>query len=228
MNNNFFFSGEGMERKCPKCDRDFSHDKFWTTNLRHHLARKNPCDRAPGTKYIKGSPVSQRTVNPLDSCEMKDIIVPDISMKKIGPWFFKQFVSHEPNVCFVKPNVSKNEIWVRVSSDELRIVTIEEFVQLFVNFVMLKWFPEHADFESWLFDDMNYELYARKPWNGQYKILFTQVKDYKYKNSVREEYMEVSTFYKEMKSEILSFMHTYKDRTTLKNLLSLNINGNVS
>jgi hypothetical protein len=217
-----------MEHKCPKCGRDFSYDKFWTTDLRRHLARKNPCDRAPGTKYIKDVTVTklQRIVNPLDSCEMKDIIVPDISMKKIGPWFFNQFVNHEPNVCFVKPNVSKNEIWVRVSRDELRIVTIEEFVQLFVNLVMIKWFPEHADFESWLFDDLQYELSTREPWDGEYKNLYTQIKTYKYKNPLRIEYTEVSTFYKEMKNEILSFMHTYKDRTTLKNLLSLNINGN--
>lgn len=219
-----------MDRKCPKCNKDYSTNINWKAELTRHLARKNPCNRDPNTKYIKDKTIElpQKIIHPLDSIEMTNVIVPDISMKKIGPWFFNQFVNNKSNICFVKPNSSKNEIWVKVSNNQLRIVTIDEFIQLFVNLVMVKWFPEHGDFESWIYDDLSYEFDQRIPWNGQYKNTYTHFKTYKYKGTVKEEYVETSTFYIEMKREILGFMHSQKERTILKNLLSLNINENVT
>jgi hypothetical protein len=32
-----------MERKCPNCGKDYSHDPYWTTSLKRHLNRQKPC-----------------------------------------------------------------------------------------------------------------------------------------------------------------------------------------
>lgn len=32
---------------CPKCQKDYSGNPHWKSNLKKHLARKNPCDRDP-------------------------------------------------------------------------------------------------------------------------------------------------------------------------------------
>ena len=42
-----------MERSCPKCGKDYSSDPYWTTSLKRHMNRKNPCIRSHDTKYIR-------------------------------------------------------------------------------------------------------------------------------------------------------------------------------
>ena len=34
-----------ISKACPKCGRDYSGNPNWKSNLRKHLARKNPCDQ---------------------------------------------------------------------------------------------------------------------------------------------------------------------------------------
>jgi hypothetical protein len=205
-----------MERKCPKCNRDYSSDPYWTTNLRHHLLRKNPCDRALGTKYIKGTSVPQREIRSLETSVMnvpKEL--PD--RDDIWTWFFGEFVKDEKNVCFVKPNKSKNEIMVKVNNTTLRIVTFDEFIKLFFNLVIIKWFPENPDIESSLISDLNYDLEARKPWNGIYML-----QDMRNDGTMKT---VTSDFYTEIKRATLNYMHTYPDKTGLKKLLTLSSNG---
>jgi len=203
-----------MERKCPKCGRDYSHDPYWTTNLRHHLLRKNPCDRSPGTKYIKGTPVPQREILSLDSSVMnvpKEL--PD--RDDIWSWFFGEFVKDEKNVCFVKPNKSKNEILVKVHNT-VKIVTFDEFIKLFFNLVIIKWFPTNPDIESDLISDLNYDLETRKPWDGVYAL-----QDMRNDGTMKN---VIADFYTEIKRVILNYMHMYPDKTGLKKLLTLSSN----
>lgn len=207
-----------MERQCPKCGRDYSHDPYWTTNLRHHLLRKNPCDRAPDTKYIKGTHVSQREILSLESSVMNiPSELPD--RHDIWAWFFNEFIKNEKNVCFVKPNKSKNEILVKVH-DTLRIVTFDEFLKIFFNMVIIKWFPIDPDFEIKLLSDLGYDLETRKPWDGVY-VLQDRREDGTMKRVVAD-------FYTEMKRAILNYMHVFPDKTGLKNLLTLSTNGDKS
>ena len=203
-----------MERKCPKCDRDYSSDPYWTTNLRHHLLRKNPCDRAPDTKYIKGTHVPQREILSLETSVM-DVPKELPDRNDIWSWFFDEFVKIEKNVCFVKPNKSKNEILVKVHNT-LKIVTFDEFIKIFFNLVIIKWFPENPDIESSLISDLNYDLEARKPWNGVYML--QEMKNDGTMKTV------VADFYTEIKRVILNYMHIYPDKTGLKKLLTLSSN----
>ena len=203
-----------MERKCPKCGRDYSCDPYWTTNLRHHLLRKNPCDRTPDTKYIKGITVPQRENFSLDSSVMD--VSEEVPDRDVWAWFFGEFVKNEKNVCFVKPNKSKNEIIVKVYNT-IRIVTLDEFIKLFFNLVIIKWFPENPDIESRLISDLNYDLDARKPWNGVYLL-----QDMRNDGTMKT---VISDFYTEIKRVILNYMHMYPDKTGLKNLLTLSSNG---
>jgi len=203
-----------MERKCPKCDRDYSSDPYWTTNLRHHLLRKNPCDRAPDTKYIKGTHVPQREILSLETSVM-DVPKELPDRDDIWSWFFDEFVKNEKNVCFVKPNKSKNEILVKVHNT-LKIVTFDEFIKIFFNLVIIKWFPENPDIESSLISDLNYDLEARKPWNGVYML--QEMKNDGTMKTV------VADFYTEIKRVILNYMHIYPDKTGLKKLLTLSSN----
>jgi hypothetical protein len=204
-----------MERKCPKCGKDYSRDPYWTTGLRKHMSRKNPCDRVPGTKYIRGTEVPRREIFSLESSVIdvpKDL--PD--RDDIWSWFFSEFVKNEKNVCFVKPNKSKNEIIVKVNNT-LRIVTFDEFIKLFFNLVIIKWFPEIPDVESSLISDLNYDLEARKPWNGVYVL-----QDMRNDGTMKT---VISDFYTEIKRVILNYMHMYPDKTGLKKLLTLSSNG---
>lgn len=204
-----------MERKCPKCGKDYSRDPYWTTGLRKHMSRKNPCDREPGTKYIRGTEVPLREIFSLDSSVMKvPKEVPD--RDDIWAWFFGEFVKNEKNVCFVKPNKSKNEILVKVHNT-LKIVTFDEFIKLFFNLVIIKWFPENPDIESGLISDLNYDLEARKPWDGVYVL-----QDMRNDGTMKH---VVADFYTEIKRVILNYMHMYPDKTGLKKLLTLSING---
>lgn len=204
-----------MERKCPKCGRDYSSDPYWTTNMRHHLLRKNPCDRVPGTKYIKGTQVPLREILSLETSVMN---VPEELPDRddIWSWFFGEFVKNERNVCFVKPNKSKNEIIVKVHNT-LRIVTFDEFIKLFFNLVIIKWFPANSDVESSLISDLNYDLESREPWDGIY-VFQDMRNDGTMKNVVAD-------FYTEIKRVTLNYMHMYQDKTGLKKLLTLSSNG---
>ena len=203
-----------MERKCPKCGKDYSNDPYWTTGLRKHMSRKNPCNSAPGTKYIRGIDVPQREIFSLDSSVMD--VAKEVPARDVWAWFFGEFVKNEKNVCFVKPNKSKNEILVKVHNT-LKIVTFDEFIKLFFNLVIIKWFPENPDIESSLISDLNYDLDARKPWNGVYLL-----QDMRNDGTMKT---VISDFYTEIKRVILNYMHMYPDKTGLKNLLTLSSNG---
>jgi hypothetical protein len=204
-----------MERSCPKCGRDYSNNPYWTTDLRKHLLRKNQCDRTPDTKYIRGTIVPLREIFSLDSSIMNITEVP--YRDDMLEWFFGEFTKNQKNVCFVKPNKSKNEILVKVNGC-LKIVTISEFIKLFFNLVIIKWFPENPDFETKLICDLQYDLDTREPWNGVYT--FEEPK----KDGTMK--IVISEFYTEIKRIILNYMHMYPDKTGLKNLLTLSSNGN--
>jgi len=119
-------------------------------------------------------------------------------------------------VCFVKPNKSKNEILVKVHNT-VKIVTFDEFIKLFFNLVIIKWFPENPDIESDLISDLNYDLEARKPWDGVYAL-----QDMRNDGTMKH---VVADFYTEIKRVILNYMHVYPDKTGLKKLLTLSSNG---
>jgi hypothetical protein len=67
-----------------------------------------------------------------------------------------------------------------------------------------------------LISDLNYDLEARKPWNGVY-MLQEMRNDGTMKNVVAD-------FYTEIKRVILNYMHMYPDKTGLKKLLTLSSN----
>jgi len=108
------------------------------------------------------------------------------------------------NVCFVKPNKSKNEIWVKIRKNEpVKVVKLDEFIQLFVNHVMMKYFPKNYE-EFWKFDEW---LYAENfinlesgVWNGEFP-------------DIKPEFMIV------MRRMINEFTETYPNKTQLKNLI---------
>ena len=195
------------ERACPKCGKDYSQDPYWTTGLRKHLARKNPCDRPVGTKYLRGedSSTPRTPLRCLDSIEVGSIgsPPPGMPMRLIAPWFFKQVVKHQANVCFVRPNLSKNEIWVKVHRDEtVRIVNRDEFIRLFVNHVMFRVFPRDTDvsgeYSCWVYSEHGIDI-DRNDWDGQ-----------SYDNS---------DFMSSMYDVLKSFLDTYPNKGPLRNML---------
>jgi hypothetical protein len=163
------------DRVCPKCGKDYSGDPYWTTGLRKHLARKNPCDRPAGTKYLRceDAPTPRTPLRCLDSVEVGAVgsPAPGTPMRLVGPWLFKQVVKDHANVCFVRPNLSKNEIWVKVHKDEtVRIVTRDEFIRLFVNHVMFRLFPRDSEvfgeYSCWLYSENAVDI-DTGDWDGQ-------------------------------------------------------------
>ena len=206
------------DRCCPKCGRDFSGDVYWTSTLRRHLARKNPCDRDPSVKFIRNpsAKVSHEAhaITPLDSI-VWDGVIPKKSHRDMVPWLFKSLFSVQSNVCFVQPNKSKNQVLVKVSKGSpIRQVTVKEFIRLFVNHVFIKqmYFPlceKNFLFQNWLALNMINEL----PWTGACPdgSWYTNKYDVRVKN--RPEFM-IS-----MKQTVREFLETQMNKTHLKNML---------
>jgi len=173
-------------RCCPKCGRDYSEDPFWTTSLKRHLERKKPCVN-----------VTIPDMNTFDSLELPSVTLGE-RHQNVGPRFFIETFAHQPNVCFVRQNKSKNEILVKVSRDDIRVVTMDEFIKLFVVHVLMKVGLKYSGFDCWLFSDNGIDLDT-----GEY--------DPHPKNE----------FFKHLKPVITSFLDTFPSKTLLKNKLVL-------
>jgi hypothetical protein len=193
-----------MERVCPKCGKDFSADKFWTTSLRRHLARKNSCDRPADAQYVRGeAPAPPRNpLRPLDSVEWAtpESPPPETPMRFVGPWFFRKVFKDSANVCFVKPNTSKNEIWVKVTRDEpVRLVRVDEFIRLFVNHVLARLCPMDGNYTCWSLCECSVEV-DTGTWDGSF-------------------YEKKNEFMFGMRDVIKEFTHTFPNKIQLKNML---------
>ena len=149
------------ERVCPKCGKDFTGDGHWKQSLRRHLERKFPCDRErPPT-------TPQNPLRSLDTIEFPPgVDAPQgASMRCVARWFFKQVTKDPANVCFVRPNVNKDEYWVRVSPGDVRIVKQWVFIQLWVNHVLTRLAPRNTNFEWDLQGDTGIQL-GQTDWDG--------------------------------------------------------------
>ena len=200
------------ERRCPKCGRDYSHDVYWFTSLKKHLARKNPCDRTPGTKYIR-EPKTRTEFNTLDSIVWEPKERPRyLGVQQVVPWIFKEVFSNPKNVCFVRPNVSKNEIIVRVSDDSKRHVHTDEFIKLFVNHVFLKLYTfEDSKLEDWLTENFIYRY--SDEWDGIFPDRATYVNDEGKKVKSEPDFMI------HMRKVVREFTGDQTNRIALKNIL---------
>ena len=130
-------------RTCPKCGRDFSQDVFWTTSLKRHLARKNPC--------VKN--VAVKTVGALDEIDVSVCLpVPtNIPNEEVAPWIFRRVFSVPGNVFFVKPNLKHQDILIKETRGAiLKSVTRDELLRLFFKNVVCKLGLSYSSFDSWL------------------------------------------------------------------------------
>jgi len=203
-----------MDRVCPKCGKDFSCETSWKSALRRHLARKNPCDRDPTTKYIKEfEPPSIKHLNNFETITLpKEFSKLPRKYENIAPQYFRDIFSISENVCFVKPNKDKNEIFVKVSPGvPLKVVKLDEFIKLFVNHIFLKHFETDLEYDEWL--ARNY-IYTYKPrWDGTIpdNTVYLDENGKKVRNS--------PDFMISMRKCIKDFLDTQQSKTHLKNIL---------
>lgn len=192
-----------MERVCPKCGKDFSTDKFWTTSLRRHLGRKNPCDRPVDAQYVRGPERPTRTpLRSLDSVEWAEPSAPPpgTTMRLVGPWYFRQVFKDQANVCFVRPNVSKNEVWVKATRGEpVKIIRMDEFIKLFVNHVLARVCAVDGGYSCWALSECGVEVEAGN-WDGMF-------------------YDGPNEFMFGMRDVIKEFTNTFPNKTQLKNMI---------
>jgi hypothetical protein len=204
------------KKKCPKCLKDYSCDVNWVQSLQRHLARKNPCDRKPGTKYIKQVKVEENTwdYNALDSVTWTKKPRPrGIPLQEVAPWMFKDVFSNQENVCFVYPNKSKNEVIVKVSKDKpARMMSTDKFIKEFVNHVFLKLFNfEKEDrLETWLTENF---IFPGSHWDGTFPDRMTYVNEEKKKIKSEPDFMI------HMRRAIKDFSGMQTNKNTLKNIL---------
>jgi hypothetical protein len=171
------------------------------------LARKNPCDRPADASILRGTPEPPRkSLKCLDSVEWAtpESPTPDTPKRFVAPWFFKEIFKDSQNVCFVKPNVCKNELWVKITKNEpVQIVKIDEFIRLFVNHVMFRLFPRNypgfSEYENWLYCEHHIDL-NRGNWDG----------------TIPDEGPE---FIFGMRDAVRELVSAYPNRTQLKNML---------
>jgi len=181
-----------MDRFCPKCGKDYSHDAHWTVALRRHLARKKPCDAVPCTPPVMttletmvwpGAPRDPMVTMPLD----------------IAKWFFSKMCARG-NVCFTRPNINKDEIYFR-TCDGPKITTMKDFITLWINLVIIRCFPRdmYPDFIEWLDYDTCSSLSSGYKCDGVYP--------------------PDSDFVKCMSRYMKQFMDAYPDRRHLKTMI---------
>jgi len=150
-----------MDRVCDKCGKDFSGDGHWKQSLRRHQERKFPCD-------LERPQVAPRNpLRSLDTIEFPEgVDVPQgASMRCVTRWFFKQITKDPSNVCFIRPNMNKDEYWVRVAPGDVRMVKQWVFIQLWVNHVLVRLGPRGNSFEWDLQGDTSIDM-ARTDWDG--------------------------------------------------------------
>ncbi len=203
------------DRCCPKCGRDYSGDPYWTSTLRRHLARKNPCDRTPETKFIRDPSVKVTSdIRPLDSV-VWDGVIPKKSHRDTVPWLFKSVFSDATNVCFVRPNKSKNEILVKVSKGSpIRQVSLNEFIRLFVNHVFIKKMYDPLCEKNFLFQNwLSQNFITCVPWNGVVPDGEWHVNRHGVRVRNKPEFMI------HMRLAVKEFVDTQTNKTHLKNML---------
>jgi hypothetical protein len=181
-----------MDRFCPKCGKDYTHDAHWTVALRRHLARKNPCDEKK-TKPEMITLETMKWIEPQVIPKCKDNI-------DIARWFFNHMCKTPGNVCFSRPNISKDEVFVRLQTGAAK-VTILEFITMWINHVMIRCFPwkQFPDFMEWVDYDTCSSLQIGKKCDGVYP--------------------HDSFFVAEMKTHMKNFMDLYPDRRHLKTMI---------
>jgi hypothetical protein len=193
-----------QERKCPKCGKDYTNDGHWVQSLRRHLARKNPCDRPQDADYLKNKPVPEPPQSPLrslDSIEWKGDAPQDKSMRFVAGWFFKEVVKDPGNVCFVRPNINKDEYWVRVSPGDVQIVRQWVFIQLWVNRVLCRLFPKGNSFEWEIQADAGIDL-VRDDWDGVADAGSEFIFEMKL---VLKDFMDKCSYKKQIKAGLVNF-----------------------
>jgi len=203
-----------IERKCPKCHKDYSRTVNWVQSLEKHLARKNPCDSPPGTKYIRELKVPDIHVPSLDSIVWKKSKPSGLLHCDVGPWVLRDVFSKRENICFVQPNIAKNEIIVKVSKDRVITVTIDGFIKEFVNHVFLKRFDftheEHL--RAWLRDNC---IDTDSEWDGTFPETSIYFDEQGYKIKIEPDFM----IHMRRAIRAFSIMQTSIDRYTIKRAL---------
>ena len=160
-----------MERKCPKCGKDFSDDKFWTTSLKRHLERKYPCDVMNG-KYLKRNlPSTSRNDF---TCMSFDHISPPLNYKiraSIAPNILKQIFDKEVNRCISWINIKNDDILILYKGN-LEHINNEKLTQLCMLFLHFQVFPtlksswvKYDEFKEWLLTSTLVDL-DDDIWNG--------------------------------------------------------------
>ena len=206
-----------MERTCPRCGRDYTDDPYWTTSLRRHLARKNPCDRdLTTTKYVRETSVIDESVVPLDEVTW-DGVIPKKKNRDVVPSLFASVFSDPSKVCFVQPNKSKNQIWVKVTRGEpVQRVSLVEFIRLFVNHVFIKMMYDtvcatNLLFQNWLSDNM----IRGEPWSGECPDGQWVTNRYGVRMKNKPEFMT------HMKLAVRDFLDAQTSKTHLKHVLEI-------
>jgi hypothetical protein len=183
------------ERRCHKCGKDFSGDGHWKQSLRRHLERKFPCD------LQRPQEPSRTPSRSLSTIEWNGSDVPQgKSMRSVTGWFFKEIVKDPANVCFVRPNMNKDEYWVRVSPGDVVRVNQTEFIRLWVNHVLVRCFPKGTSSYDWEIQaDAGIEI-DRTDWNG----VTDPSSDFVFEMRARlKEFMDFCPVKKQIKNELV-------------------------
>jgi len=149
-----------MEHRCERCDALFKGPSWKIAKARHD-ARKNPCDRPKGVKYIKeAKPVPDVFRHRLGSVDVTNLRPPlQGRMTQVVPELLRQVFARDQNVCIVWPNIHKEELIVFLAQDAdkgLRRANLDELTLLVVTMVhqeifpTLKEWPRYAEFKDWL------------------------------------------------------------------------------
>jgi hypothetical protein len=206
------------QRTCPGCGRDYSDDPFWKTSLKRHLGRKNPCTRAADVKYVREFKPSTVSVTH-ELISLENVVWEPKKPPKgtrhqdIIPWLFRNIFSQESNVCFVRPNKSKNEILVRVLN-KVQQVPLDMFIRLFINHVYNKVHnyvcDDNGTFERWL--NLNL-IDGMHSWSGVVPDGKTYINSYGIRVKNKPEFII------QMRITVKGFLDTQANRGYLKNML---------
>ena len=164
-----------MEHRCENCGVLFKGPSWRIAQTRHD-ARKNPCTRPAGLKYVReAQPVPEVFKHRLGEMDVTGHVGPRAGfMRQAAPEILRQVFSRGPNVCIVWPNLHKEEliVWTnqedakgmkRVGLDELTVlVTIVIHHQILPT--LTNW-ARYDEFKDWLWRTTLVDL-DNSTWTG--------------------------------------------------------------
>jgi len=162
---------------CPVCKVDFADRPFGTSAFKKHKARRNPCVRPLGFKYVRARANFIKGIkrNNFDEMSLAHVVGPIVTGRPEA-WIramLHQIFAIDENKCIVLKNLEfPDEIYIRrqdkvdvITLHRLTILTLLMMHERLFPFLHLKNWEKYDTFENWVEETSGIQL-SDSNWQG--------------------------------------------------------------